>query len=209
MDGTIKRLQGWYISNCNGEWEHSYGIEIRTSKDDVAAWTVEVTLPGHVEDEGSGATTLSKRQCWVRETRLRRYLTGPRGLTRSILCFLDGHEHCTSIDVCDNDLDSTDPLFKLQSIYASDPSKFHISMGTLDNPGWSIEIECLHNASAEAAWSDQYEHNDDEDDWYSIKWEPPHLRAACGPGRLGSTIDRLLSLLSNILAANDGGLQDV
>jgi hypothetical protein len=26
----IERIQKWYLEQCNGDWEHSYGIEITT-----------------------------------------------------------------------------------------------------------------------------------------------------------------------------------
>ncbi|MDP2923713.1 MAG: immunity 53 family protein [Candidatus Omnitrophota bacterium] len=38
----IKKIQDWYKSNCNGDWEHSYGIEIETL--DNPGWSVEIDL---------------------------------------------------------------------------------------------------------------------------------------------------------------------
>jgi hypothetical protein len=35
-------LQGWYLSRCNGDWEHSHGIEISTI--DNPGWSVEIDL---------------------------------------------------------------------------------------------------------------------------------------------------------------------
>lgn len=37
-------LQAWYSSNCNGTWEHEYGIEISTL--DNPGWTVTIDLVG-------------------------------------------------------------------------------------------------------------------------------------------------------------------
>ena len=37
-------LQEWYKSNCNGDWEHSYGIRIDTL--DNPGWRVEIELDG-------------------------------------------------------------------------------------------------------------------------------------------------------------------
>lgn len=39
----LNRLQEWYASQCDGEWEHSYGIKIHTL--DNPGWYVEVDLP--------------------------------------------------------------------------------------------------------------------------------------------------------------------
>lgn len=42
MSGTILRLQNWYSSQCNGEWEHSWGVMIGTL--DNPGWSVEIDL---------------------------------------------------------------------------------------------------------------------------------------------------------------------
>lgn len=38
----IELLQQWYLSQCNGEWEHSYGISIETL--DNPGWSLAVDL---------------------------------------------------------------------------------------------------------------------------------------------------------------------
>lgn len=40
--GTIQRLDAWYKSQCNGDWEHTYGI--RLSNSDNPGWIMEVDL---------------------------------------------------------------------------------------------------------------------------------------------------------------------
>ena len=35
-------LQNWYISNCNGEWEHQHGINIESR--DNPGWWVKIDL---------------------------------------------------------------------------------------------------------------------------------------------------------------------
>lgn len=39
---NIDRLQKWYLSNCNGDWEHQYGIKVETI--DNPGWSVKVEL---------------------------------------------------------------------------------------------------------------------------------------------------------------------
>lgn len=41
---TIKRLQDWYISNCDGDWEHSFGVKIDTL--DNPGWSIQINLEG-------------------------------------------------------------------------------------------------------------------------------------------------------------------
>jgi hypothetical protein len=38
----LDRLQKWYHAQCNGEWEHSYGVTIGTL--DNPGWTFDVDL---------------------------------------------------------------------------------------------------------------------------------------------------------------------
>lgn len=42
MADLIARLQDWYKINCDGDWEHSYGISINTL--DNPGWTVRIDL---------------------------------------------------------------------------------------------------------------------------------------------------------------------
>jgi len=43
LDTTIlTRLQNWYLTNCDGDWEHSYGISINTL--DNPGWTIKIDL---------------------------------------------------------------------------------------------------------------------------------------------------------------------
>ena len=39
---TLSALEQWYASQCNGEWEHSYGVKIDTL--DNPGWQVHVDL---------------------------------------------------------------------------------------------------------------------------------------------------------------------
>src|SRR4051794_11163370 len=41
---ALSKLEKWYRSQCNGEWEHSGGIKIDTL--DNPGWSLEVSLKG-------------------------------------------------------------------------------------------------------------------------------------------------------------------
>jgi len=41
---TLRRLQSWYSAHCNGDWEHSSGITIRSC--DNPGWWITVNLSG-------------------------------------------------------------------------------------------------------------------------------------------------------------------
>lgn len=40
----IKWLESWYLSQCDGDWEHSYGIKIATL--DNPGWSISINLLG-------------------------------------------------------------------------------------------------------------------------------------------------------------------
>lgn len=44
MQNIIEWLQQWYASQCNGDWEHLYGIKIETV--DNPGWYVTINLTG-------------------------------------------------------------------------------------------------------------------------------------------------------------------
>src|SRR5215470_11684319 len=39
---TLQELQKWYRSQCNGDWEHSYGVKVDTL--DNPGWSVTIEL---------------------------------------------------------------------------------------------------------------------------------------------------------------------
>lgn len=43
-DEAFNWLQGWYMAQCDDDWEHSYGVTIETI--DNPGWTVRIDLEG-------------------------------------------------------------------------------------------------------------------------------------------------------------------
>ena len=44
VEEILFRLQGWYASQCNGDWEHDLGIRIESL--DNPGWRVQIDLRG-------------------------------------------------------------------------------------------------------------------------------------------------------------------
>jgi hypothetical protein len=42
MNNNLEFLQDWYSSNCDGDWEHSFGIKIETL--DNPGWAITIDL---------------------------------------------------------------------------------------------------------------------------------------------------------------------
>lgn len=39
---VLEKLQKWYLSNCDGDWEHSYGVKIDTL--DNPGWGIDIDI---------------------------------------------------------------------------------------------------------------------------------------------------------------------
>ena len=44
MEQALRGLQAWYQEQCNGDWEHQYGVKIETL--DNPGWDVSIDLHG-------------------------------------------------------------------------------------------------------------------------------------------------------------------
>ncbi|MFG3697676.1 Imm53 family immunity protein [Micromonospora sp. NPDC047620] len=44
MSVDLTYLESWFVRQCDGDWEHEYGIRIETT--DNPGWTIEVDLLG-------------------------------------------------------------------------------------------------------------------------------------------------------------------
>ena len=65
----LARLESWYVSNCDGDWEHQRGLKIGTL--DNPGWAVEIDLAGtELEDERFSELRRENNEndwyrCWV------------------------------------------------------------------------------------------------------------------------------------------------
>lgn len=91
MRETLDRLQDWYFSHCDSEWEHGYGIKIDTL--DNPGWTICVDLKGtNAEKRTLDLVKLDRNdadwiQYWVEKKQFR-IACGPKNLTESLDIFL-------------------------------------------------------------------------------------------------------------------------
>ena len=83
-------LSNWFASNCDGDWEHSYGLKIETT--DNPGWTVEIDLIDtdlqgqnflNLDIERSEADWL---KCWL-DGHTFRIVCGPQNLSEAVLSF--------------------------------------------------------------------------------------------------------------------------
>ena len=93
MTNELVELQRWYAAQCNGEWEHRWGVHIDTL--DNPGWRLKIDLtdtaleqrPFVTTEERSGHETQWVR-CWIAEGAFQA-AGGAFQLQRMIRIFLD------------------------------------------------------------------------------------------------------------------------
>ena len=92
MTDELERLQAWYLSRCDGDWEHDRGVSIGTL--DNPGWSLEVLLVGtDLEDRPFERRSLERTpndwmECWVENSTFHGR-GGPENLGEMIAVFLD------------------------------------------------------------------------------------------------------------------------
>lgn len=95
---ALSELQAWYLSQCNGDWEHTYGVSIGTL--DNPGWSLVVELTDSDMDgrsfeavsHGVGADTLDDDQDWLAcEVKDNKFVAygGPKKLEEMIMVFIN------------------------------------------------------------------------------------------------------------------------
>jgi hypothetical protein len=94
---SLERISSWYRSHCNGDWEHSFGVEIQTV--DNPGWFVKIDL-AQTELEGKHFFAFAEGDCqsgthWVDcKVEAKKFLGagGPGELERLLDIFLSWSE---------------------------------------------------------------------------------------------------------------------
>lgn len=95
---ALRELQEWYLSQCDDDWEHSYGISIDTL--DNPGWSLKIDLKGTALEDvpfsgvkyGVGREGEFSGDDWIAcEIKDRKFLAygGPRKLDELIRTFLN------------------------------------------------------------------------------------------------------------------------
>ena|SRR5688572_5843710 len=93
MRSILQRFADWYLAQCDGEWEHGYGIRVQTI--DNPGWSVSINLSGTslkarpfpaIEDRFEDERDWLR--CWKEETRFEARCD-PGRLEDALTIFLD------------------------------------------------------------------------------------------------------------------------
>jgi hypothetical protein len=92
---NLERLQAWYVSHCNGDWEHQFGVTISTL--DNPGWTLEIELnETELEQQPFEKYRLARSEDdWLfaqRKAMKFQVACGPRNLDEAIAIFCDWAE---------------------------------------------------------------------------------------------------------------------
>lgn len=93
--GALERLQRWYLAQCNGDWEHSWGLEVHTL--DNPGWGLKIDLAETELADRSFAQVETDRsnndwlRCWVGKQAFE-IACGPLNLVEGLEIFLDWAE---------------------------------------------------------------------------------------------------------------------
>ena len=94
---TLDRLCKWYSAQCDGEWEHQYGLKIETL--DNPGWIIRIDLNGTTlaaaRHEPRLVVSRSEND-WIRASIESSHFTlacGPENLEKAIVDFLDFAEN--------------------------------------------------------------------------------------------------------------------
>ena len=88
---AISELERWYASQCNGNWEHSYGVKIETL--DNPGWRVRIALQGTKRQDAKLERVRINRadddwvQYWVEKMQFN-IVCGPKNLSEAIAIFV-------------------------------------------------------------------------------------------------------------------------
>lgn len=89
---TLLKLQDWYFSQCNGDWEHEYGISIKNL--DNPGWFVKIDLEETYLEDRVFNNVLQERskndwiQCEIKENKFEG-MGGPFNLKEILQTFLN------------------------------------------------------------------------------------------------------------------------
>ncbi len=93
----VDRLQAWYLAQCDGDWEHSYGITLGTL--DNPGWRLKVDLVGtalagrpfETVEHGMEPDEADWLRCWVDKGQFHGACGAPN-LSAMLSIFLDWAE---------------------------------------------------------------------------------------------------------------------
>ncbi len=192
MNTTLDEIQEWYESQCDGDWEHAFGVNLKTLEN--PGWEVSIAI-AETEWEGKPFSELVIKRTednWIHckvEYGYFESFGGPGNLKEIFEIFLRWIESPTWA----KDQNIITSLDRFQEWYKSQQEHFEITLDTLDNPGWCLKISLsetkLKDKPFEQIWIDR----EDEDDWVRCSIKNDSFAGYGGPKNLDEILTAFLN----------------
>lgn len=184
---TFIWLAYWFWSQSNADWEHGHGINISTTKE--GKWkfniSIEDTQLDNIDCEKLTTSSGYKISCCCDGYNFIA-TTDSVDMEKLFEIIHDVFEPHSHIDYIVNRLNVDDSIFLWlvtwynQIANQQAKNKDKICIRTLDNPGWSLQID-LQGTGLENCEFSKVSSFRSENDWIVCRVENAIFNAACGP----------------------------
>ncbi|MGK5595741.1 MAG: Imm53 family immunity protein [Parachlamydiaceae bacterium] len=191
MNTTLEEIQEWYESQCDGDWEHAFGVNLKTLEN--TGWKVKIAIAETEWEDKPFSELIIKRtdDDWVHcmvEYGYFEGFGGPGNLKEIFDVFLEW----ISSTMASKDISTS--LDRFQEWYrAQKDEHYEITLDTLDNPGWNLGVRLsgtkLKDKPFERIWVDR----EDEDDWIRCSIKNGSFAGYGGPKNLDEILTAFLS----------------
>jgi hypothetical protein len=189
MHNDFSWLMHWFWKHCDGDWEHTYGIALYTTIE--PGWHLLIRLSETELEQKSFpknehfASENDWSRCFVENSAFVGSST-PNNLPKLLHCFRKWAEPYFDPDQKLHKLSNDDKdLYWLVDWYQKHittdlTSAKRIDLGTLDNPGWALDID-LHNTDLDKRTFTNVKIDKNHEDWIFCSLTNHTFSGNCGP----------------------------
>ncbi|MGK5595411.1 MAG: Imm53 family immunity protein [Parachlamydiaceae bacterium] len=190
MNTTLDEIQDWYGSQCDGDWEHAFGVNLKTLEN--PGWRVLIAVAETEWEDEPFSKLMIKRadDDWIHcEVKKRRFLGfgGPGNLKEIFDVFLEWIGSTMASKNISTSLD------RFQEWYKAQDEHYEITLDTLDNPGWNLEVRLSETKLKDKHFEEISIDREDEDDWLR-RWVKDEKFYCCGGPK---NLDEILTAFLN------------
>jgi hypothetical protein len=189
VKSDFKWLIDWFYSQCDGDWEHEYGIILETTAD--PGWSLSISISEtelekqHFIEQKKYVHKDDWFHCYVEAGELKGFC-GIHDLQVLLHVFRKWSDIRVEKFNTDKDLDWLINWYdNCVSTHLSSAKRVHI--GTLDNPGWNLYVD-LMGTGFETALFEYVKVERSEHDWYHCFIRENTFHGPCGPFNLFEVI---------------------
>ncbi len=183
MQNVFLELLKWYHSQCNGSWEYDHGISIKTTSK--PGWVVYISITDtELQFKPSIQTSIQKDETdWIECIVHNGFFIAHCGVTNLLQVLKMFLQWDTKILTDDADLneDLTWLSYWFRKM-CNGSWEYHygINLRTIDNPGWTFDVNLQETAYSERSFEPVITERSDND-WLHVFQKETTFKSACGP----------------------------